>query len=111
MTPSQRARCLKLDRSRPPADHYDTHSYRRAIARACRAADQAAHRDDPSISAEQIMVPKWSPNRLRHNRATELRRHGLDIAKTVLGHSKIETTLIYAEKDLEAAKELIAKVG
>jgi hypothetical protein len=35
----------------------------------------------------------------------------LDLAKTVLGHSKVETTLIYAEKDPAAAMELVAKVG
>jgi site-specific recombinase XerD len=48
---------------------------------------------------------------LRHSRATELRHHGLDLAKTVLGHSKVETTLLYAEKDLRAAMELIARIG
>jgi site-specific recombinase XerD len=58
-----------------------------------------------------VVVPAWSPNRLRHNRATELRRHGLDVAKTVLGHSKVETTQIYAEKDPDSAKKLMAKIG
>jgi site-specific recombinase XerD len=56
-------------------------------------------------------VPPWSPNRLRHNRATELRRHGLDVTKTVLGHAKVETSQIYAERDLERAKKLMAEIG
>jgi hypothetical protein len=32
-------------------------------------------------------------------------------AKTVLGHSKVETTLIYAEKDVLAAMELMSRIG
>jgi integrase len=115
MTPSQKARRPKTRRLRAPSNRYDTHSYRRAIARACRMADQDARRktlkEDPTIPTDRVFVPTWSPNRLRHNRATELRPYGLDVAKTVLGHSKVETTLIYAEKDLRAAKEVVAKTG
>ncbi len=66
---------------------------------------------DKTIPGEQVVIPTWSPNRLRHNRATELRRHGLDLAKTVLGHSKVETTQIYAEKDIAAAMDLVSRVG
>jgi integrase len=80
---------------RAPGDRYTTRTYGQAVTRACRKAG----------------VPAWSPNRLRHTTATELRRHGLDLAKTVLGHSKIETTLVYAEKDLQAAMELVARIG
>jgi site-specific recombinase XerD len=40
-----------------------------------------------------------------------LRSYGLDVVKTILGHSKVETTLIYAEKDLRAAKDVVAEVG
>jgi site-specific recombinase XerD len=56
-------------------------------------------------------VEHWLPNQLRHARATELRPFGLDVAKTVLGHSRVETTLVYAEKDLLAAKEVVARTG
>ena len=77
----------------------------------CRRADQAAHDKDPSIPPEREVVPAWSPNRLRHNRATELRPFGLDMAKTILGHTKVETTQVYAERDLQAAMELVAKIG
>jgi integrase len=82
-------------RRRAPGDRYDTNSYRRAIARACLKAE----------------VPPWGPNRLRHSRATELRPYGLDLAKTILGHAKVETTQIYAEKDLIAAMELVSRIG
>lgn len=98
-------------RLRQPSDHYTTHSYRRAITRACQQAEKAAHKKAPSIPTDRVIVKPWSPNQLRHNRATELRRHGLDLVKTILGHSKIETTLLYAEKDLDSAKELVGKVG
>jgi hypothetical protein len=40
-----------------------------------------------------------------------LRRYGLDVAKTILGHTKVETTQIYAEKDAAAAMELMTKIG
>ncbi|HYT94308.1 MAG TPA: site-specific integrase [Gemmataceae bacterium] len=109
--PSHQRRKAKAKRQRSPGDRYDTHSYRRAIARACRKADAAAHKQDASIPEDQVIVPAWSPNRLRHNRATELRPYGLDMAKTVLGHTKVETTQIYAEKDVQAAMELVARIG
>jgi integrase len=111
LTPSQRARERKRNPRRSPSDRYDTHSYRRAIARACAKADQIAHEKNPAIPRDVILIPRFGPNRLRHNRATELRRHGLDLVKTILGHRKIETTEIYAERDLEAAKELVAQLG
>jgi integrase len=110
-SPLQRVRKPKARRRRAPSDCYDTHSYRRAIARACRKADAAAHQENPSICPEQVLVPVWSPNRLRHNRATELRTHGLDVTKTILGHAKVETTQVYAEKDLAAAMELVSRIG
>jgi site-specific recombinase XerD len=54
---------------------------------------------------------RWHPNQLRHTRATELRFYGLDVTKTILGHTKVETTQVYAEKDLAAAIELVSKIG
>lgn len=78
LTPSQReraARSARRKRSRPPGDFYTSASYRRAVARA----------------AKRASVPEWSPNQLRHTRATELRRtFGIDTAGAVLGHSKLE---------------------
>jgi integrase len=102
----------RTGKPRRVANRYDTHAYRRAIARACRMADRKAHEKDATIPADEVVVPAWAPNRLRHSRATELRRlAGLDVAKTVLGHSRLETTQVYAEKDLAAAMELMAKIG
>lgn len=52
-------------------------------------------------------VPHWAPNQLRHAIATELRRTaGIEAAQLYLGHSKPDTTLIYAEKTLSALVEV-----
>jgi len=68
---------------------YSNDSYRRAIERVCRAND----------------IPVWTPNRLRHSRATELRQKaGYEVARTTLGH-KTDVTEIYAERDLESAAD------
>ncbi|MEO0632134.1 MAG: tyrosine-type recombinase/integrase, partial [Planctomycetota bacterium] len=75
---------------------YTTAGYRRAITRACELAG----------------VPAWSPNRLRHNRATEVRRQfGVDGAGAVLGHSRLETTQIYAERNEQLASEIARQTG
>ena len=71
-------------------------SYRRAIHRGC---DRAG-------------IPRWSPNRLRHTAATMIRRDfGLEAGAVVLGHAKIETTQVYAERDLGRAREVMRQVG
>ena len=76
--------------------HYTKDSYTRAIARACKRAG----------------VDHWSPNQLRHSRATELRRtHGVEAAQTVLGHSRADVTQIYAERDYGLARKVMREVG
>jgi integrase len=133
LTPSQRARKPKARRQRAPQDRYPVTSYRNAIYRACDRAFPLPERLAPRIedgkresraawwarlaAEEKAEVRawrrehRWHPNRLRHSRATELRPHGLDVVKTILGHSKVETTQIYSEKDLAAAMELVSKIG
>jgi len=77
-------------------DRYDTDSYRRAIAYAC---DQAG-------------IPRWSPGRLRHNAATNLRReYGLDVAQVILGHRCADITQVYAELDREKAFAVVGRIG
>jgi integrase len=81
---------------RTPGERYDTDSYRRAIERACQVAK----------------IEPWSPNQLRHARATELRRqYGLDAAQVVLGHQEAFVTQIYAERDFQKAEELMRISG
>ena len=82
--------------SRRVQDHYTKDSYRRAITRACEKAD----------------IPKWTPYRLRHTAATEIRRqYGLEGAQVVLGHAALGVTQVYAERDFEKAARIISEVG
>jgi integrase len=52
----------------------------------------------------------WSPNRLRHNAGTDLRKQsGIEVAQAVLGHRLGSTvTEIYAEANAERAVEVMA---
>lgn len=55
---------------------------------------------------------RWSPNQLRHAAETEIRRkHGLEAAQVILGHSKADVTQIYAERDMAKAAAVIREVG
>jgi len=84
------------ERRRPPRAEYDVDSYRRAIARACKDAG----------------IPVWCPNQLRHNAATAIRAHrGVEAAQTVLGHSSLSTTEIYAERDDDLAAQVMREIG
>jgi integrase len=96
MTPSQRARKPLAHPKRPPRSRYSRWSYNTAIARAC---DRAG-------------IPQWAPNQLRHAAATRIRAlYDLESAQVVLGHAKMCTTLIYAERHLGQAKAIAAAVG
>jgi integrase len=71
-------------------------SYEMAIHSACREAG----------------VEPWAPNQLRHTFATMIRaKYGLEAAAILLGHSKSDTTLTYAERDLKVAIGIAAKLG
>jgi integrase len=57
-------------------------------------------------------VPAWSPGRLRHSFATEVRRqYGLEAAQTLLGHRRADVTRVYAERDLEKARSVALAIG
>lgn len=82
--------------SREPGEAYTVAAYRRAITRACQSAG----------------VEPWHPNQLRHTRATEIRATaGLDAAAAVLGHSRVETTQVYAEVATARAVEVARASG
>lgn len=102
----------RLGKARQPADSYTTNSYSRAIADACRKANAMAHKADPSIPKETVIVPSWHPHQLRHNAATRLRKEfGLDVARVVLGHRSAAVTEVYAELDHGKAQEVMGRVG
>ncbi len=97
---------------RRPKEMYNVGSYGRAIARGCEKADAAAHKADPSIPKETVIVPSWHPHQLRHNAATRLRKEfGLDVARVILGHRSTAVTEIYAEVDHGKALEVMQRVG
>ena len=103
-------------------DHYDRHTYRRAIHRSC---DKAFPHPKLSGVEQSILIAaqteelkrwqsdhRWSPNQLRHSTATQVRKcYGLEGAQTVLGHAHANTTEIYAEIDLERARSIMREVG
>ena len=57
-------------------------------------------------------MPRWTPNQLRHNAGTRFREaRGLEVSRVLLGHSKVETTQVYAERDADAARRAIIDLG
>lgn len=54
----------------------------------------------------------WHPNQLRHTAATDLReKYGIEAAQVILGHRTLQATQVYAERNKEAAKRVVGKVG
>ena len=79
-----------------PGECYTVSSYRRAIKRACVAAE----------------ITPWNPHRLRHNAATRFRKdYGLDVAQALLGHSELSTTQIYSALDHSKAVAVMREIG
>lgn len=96
LVPDTTAYLFRSEHHKASLPCYTRNAYLYAIYRAC---DRAG-------------IARWSPNRLRHARATELRKqYGLEATKAILGHSKVETTQIYAEADYERARTVMAQVG
>jgi len=92
--PNQKPNERKTERTL--GDHYTSASYRRAIARACQEAG----------------IQPWSPNQLRHNAATKVRKEfGLEAAQVILGHSSADITQVYAEVDKAKALKVIREIG
>lgn len=86
----------KGNSKRKPGEKYNTNSYRKAIHRAC----------------DKSGVKRWSPNRLRHAAATEIRReYGLEAAQIILGHSAADITQVYAERDLFKGLKVAKEIG
>lgn len=95
-TPSSLSRKRKPNARRKPGDSYTTASYGYAIRKACKKAG----------------IENWSPNQLRHTRATEIREvFGLEAAQVVMGHSKADVTQIYAERNFKLARTVTQDMG
>ena len=77
-------------------EKYDRTSYARAVRRA-------------AVSAG---VGTWSPHRLRHTFATEVRKSfGLEAVQVCLGHSQAAVSEIYAERDFAKAANVARQIG
>jgi integrase len=117
-------------RRRQPGDHYTVGSYRQAIERGCdrafpappplgRQADETFRKWRKRLTDEQKAeldawqkAHRWNPHRLRHTKATEIRREaGLDAARAVLGHRSTAITETYAELDMSKAAEVMERLG
>lgn len=115
---------------RSAGEHYKADSYRRAIHRACDVAflppEPLSRREHETLQQwhdrltekqradleEWQSEHRWSPNRLRHSAATEIRkRFGLEAAQVILGHASADVTQVYAERDLQKAVEIMREVG
>lgn len=83
-------------------DHALTRSGMRQLVGRCAAR---AAEGVPSLAAKRV-----SPHTLRHTAATHLLRSGVDVntIRAWLGHAKLDTTMIYAELDLETKARAIA---
>jgi integrase len=105
-TPSELRRKRQATPKRKPAERYDRRSYRLAILRAVDKANRERARQGlPPL-------PRWSPLQLRHTAATRVAsQFGVEAARVVLGHAKVETTQIYAERDLARGAQIAAEVG
>ena len=138
LTPSQAKRRPKKHPRRAPKAYYTEASYRRAINRACDIAFpppehlqrqkrqtrtglrlESTEQWRQRLGEEQWAELKrwqrehrWSPNRLRHNAATYLRKeYGIEAARVILGHSSPAVTEVYAELDRAKAAQIMGEVG
>jgi integrase len=83
--------------NRQISDHYDTGGYRTAIQRACKRAE----------------VPRWTPNQLRHTRATEIERQFVgdkEAVRVLLGHKDVDTQRWYVLEDQKRAFNIVKEL-
>jgi integrase len=130
MTPSQAARQPKMNPKRRQGQRYRVAAYRLAIYRACDRAfpppAPLAKREDETWKEWRARLTagdraelrrwrkahRWHPHQLRHSAATVLRKeYGIEVAKIILGHATLSATQVYAERDLEKAREIVNKIG
>ena len=109
---------------------YTVSGYRQAGERACdrafpppaplaqRADETAADWQARLTEGQQGEVKawqkkhRWHPNQIRHTFATAARRlFGLEGAQVALGHSKADTTQIYAERDHALSAKVACQIG
>jgi integrase len=93
---------------------YSVLAYYRAIERACDRAFPvpAELADKPAELLAWRKAHRWHPHQLRHSAATMYRREGdFETAKIVIGHKTDSMTQLYAERDTQKAREIVARIG
>lgn len=111
-TPSEIGRRQSHTGTLMPGERYTRRSYALAITRGCRKAFPVPGEFSEEEARSWIRQHHWSPNQLRHNAATFLRKQfGIEAARVVLGHTSAATTEIYAELDSRKAAEVMEQVG
>lgn len=102
----------KGGKPRSPGQRYTTHSYGRAIARACDRAFPAPEGTKGEALKQWRDANRWAPNQLRHTVGTDIRkRFGLEAAQVILGHAAANVTQIYAQRDEARAIEVAKLIG
>ena len=57
-------------------------------------------------------MPQWSAGQLRHTVGTAVRAaFGIEAASTILGHANLNTSEIYAEKNMSLAERIARLMG
>jgi integrase len=106
---------LRRKRKRPPGPRYSTQSYERSINAAVAKANKSRARErlEKGLTEAQLPnIPEWTPNLLRKAAATlsdELAAR--DTTMALLGHSKPDTSSIYASQALQRAATFVAANG
>jgi site-specific recombinase XerD len=100
---------LPKGEKRLPAERYTAASYGYAIRRAVERLDSP--QVEAGVELEQ-QSPSWAPNQLRYAHGTAVRNQfDLESAQAVLGHERLNTTEIYAKKQLNKAVTVAAELG
>lgn len=90
VTPLHHGNRPKANRKIQASNRYVEASYRRCIKRAC----------------ERAKIKPWAPNQLRHATAKQVQAElGIEAVAAVLGHSKLDTSKVYAKHNLALAIE------
>jgi len=109
--PSQLSRANPKN-PRQYAEFYSNDAYAEAVRRACKRAFPVPAGISGAERKEWIKTHVFAPNQLRHNAATDVREEfGLESASAVLGHAKLSTTEIYAERQRKKAAKVMSKIG
>jgi integrase len=103
--PSQACRAKSHAKRRPGAC-YNSSSYAHAIKAGVAKANRArAKKKLPPL-------PHWSPNQLRHNWITRVDAiEGIGPTSKAIGHTSVNTTLVYIQQRIELAAAIARKHG